>query len=172
MPTYRAGKIPAEPLAFLAADQDELFAILDRIDESLRSILGRGFSADAFVGIAGSIRKLSDTLGLHDRREELHLFPRIDGHVPGHCGSHRIDHRQLRGLIERLRKTVLDVESSKLHGTSVREMTSCAGEISDRLRAHIRREREELYPFAKTLLSGAELTACDIAMADESQGDR
>jgi hemerythrin-like domain-containing protein len=155
----------------LTDEQSRLLKLIAPIESALASIVRDGFSRDAFSQIAEGIRLLSRELGIHDRREERFLFPLIDKHAANYSGPFRTDHRQIRSALERLQKSVQDVESSKLHGSSLKDITAATGETIELLRLQFRREQEELFPFAKKRLTAAEQRACAHSLLTDGQGE-
>ncbi len=129
--------------------------VLDRLREletAVTSIVENGFSAQAFSRIADVIRFFNTDFRKHDQREEKMLFPMIETYAKGSTAPFRAEHRQLWSAFDRLQKSVMDVETSKVHGSTIRELVDASRLIIDLLRTHVSRENDELFPLAKKVL--------------------
>jgi hemerythrin-like domain-containing protein len=145
-----------DPFEILHTEHREVLGRLQELEEAVTSIVGKGFSAAAFSRIAGVIRFFSTEFKNHDRSEEKVLFPLIEAHIEGVTATYRAEHRQLWSAFDRLQKSVQDVEMSKVHGSTIREIVDASRTIIDLLRAHVARENGELFPLAKKVLSKEE----------------
>ncbi len=146
----------SSPLHKLHEDHAVALTWLQRLDAAISSIVNEGFSASSFTEIAEIIKYINTDFRRHDEREEKFLFPVIESHSTGMTGSYRAEHRQLWSAFRRLEQSVRDVEMSKIHGSSLRELIDASRAIVMLLRQHIQRENTELLPFAERAMTSEE----------------
>ncbi len=144
------------PLDKLHEDHAIALSWLQRLDGAIASIVNEGFSASSFAEIAQIIRYINTDFRKHDEREEKYLFPVIEAHSAGMTGGYRAEHRQLWSAFRRLEQSVRDVEMSKIHGSSLRELIDASRAIVMLLRQHIQRENTQLLPFAENNMTSEE----------------
>ncbi len=148
--------VPNSPLQKLREDHAVALSWLQKLDAAVSSIVSEGFSVSSFTQIAEIITYINTDFRKHDEREEKILFPVVESYRPGMTGIYRSEHRQLWSAFRRLEKSVHDVEMSKVHGSSIRELLDASRAIVILLRQHIQRENTELLPFAESTISGEE----------------
>lgn len=150
--------LKTDPFEVLHAEHREVLLKLQELEDAVTSIVGKGFSAEAFSRIAGVIRFFGTEFKKHDRIEEQVLFPLIEAHIQGSTSMYRVEHRQLWSAFDRLQKSVQDVEMSKVHGSTIREIVDASRAIIELLRIHVAKENGELFPLAKKVLSEEEFS--------------
>ncbi len=142
------------PILVFVEEHDRILGFLDRLDdlfEQFRDDVGTPRASDVAREIAEIVQ---DLLGAqpHHRREETVLFPALEEHgVAMPCRVMRMEHQEIHALEERLAAAVA-VE----HPDS-EEIAEAGGSLSSRLRDHIAKENEVLYPMALDVLRDPKL---------------
>lgn len=142
-----------DPFDILQKEHEEVLSRLQELEDAVTSITGKGFTGESFSHIARVIRYFGTDFKKHDRGEEKVLFPLIEAHVAGSTAPYRSEHRQLWSAFDRLQRSVQDVEMSKVHGSTIREIVEASRAIIDLLRGHVAKEDGELFPLAKKVFS-------------------
>ncbi len=151
-----------DPFDILENEHDEVLARLQELEDAVTSITCKGFSGESFAHIAKVIRFFNTDFRKHDRGEEKVLFPLIEARLAGSTASYRSEHRQLWSAFDRLQRSVQDVEMSKVHGSTIREIIDASKVIIDLLRSHVAREDDELFPLAKKVFLQEDYTRLQI----------
>lgn len=133
--------------AFAEHEHVDLARGIDRIHD-VASVVGQLPRPELSTRVLGVLRWLDGTLAPHIAWEEGWLFPEIDARTgqPATTFAARIEHRQIRELIARLRADYDRLD----HRGVPRDLDAATGSDLIRLealiRAHLRREERFLFP--------------------------
>lgn len=130
------------------ADLNNIAAItlgyVRELEAAARSIRENGFTAQSFESIASVGIQLGEIFQRHESLEEQHLFPELRKIDAGMVRSFTEEHRAVRLLFGSLLSLVRDIESGRIHGSSVGDLLRTIGEIVTLLRRHIVNEGDVL----------------------------
>lgn len=117
--------------------------------------LTRAESSDAVAVAAAFVEFLDRHELAHFALEEAVLLPVADAGEPGAEMATRVrsDHAQLRADLQRLRSAARPATPAELH------------EIGERLRAHVRLEEQELFPYIEATLDEDSLATLGAELA-------
>lgn len=151
----------SDPLARFEAEHVEALEALDRLEGAARA-LQSGEAPEVPLRVIREVYQfLSTAVWRHNYMEEAALFPLLGMEGPQVVLAD--EHRDLRRLQRRL--------GSALRGAAAaRTAPPLALELAERLRAHVQRENEVLFPWARAQLgpAGLELVAERCARVDKT----
>jgi len=156
-PSIGGSGTPTNPLVLLELQHSIALGSVRGLDDAARSIREKGFTAAAFESIASTAAFLDDFFRKHDALEEKYLFPAIEKVDPAQAKAFREEHRSMRNLFAGLLAIVRDIESGRIHGTSVGDLLRTSAGIVTLVRRHIIHENDILYPLTRENLSAAEI---------------
>lgn len=101
-------------------------------------------------------------LGLHFRREEAVLFPALEKYIGVEKSPTRMllkEHQEVWEYYDRLRDRLVELQKdgSEQSESLVKEIQDISSSVEQHLKEHIRKERESLFPLAKSLVPKQEL---------------
>lgn len=145
-----------DPLEILRWEHDRGLKELEKISSAIDSIQKSGFSAEAFLQMAESVRYLGAEMRKHYEKEERHLFPLLDRHLFESPNEIRFERREMWHAYNELINSIRDVEDGRSHGSTVKDLLQSARRVVEHFRNHIHRENDVILPMVKRLLTSEE----------------
>lgn len=145
-----------DPIDILLNEHTVALQYLQRLRDATEHIKVHGFSYDAFQKIEEAIHYINLEIRHHNEKEERYLFPLLERHIKTPPEVMRSEHRDLWKELDRLQECIKDVEESRIHSNTVRELIHCCTSIVNMLTAHITKENNVVFPMTKQLLTKEE----------------
>ncbi len=134
-------------------DHDMLLVHLTSLNKAARSLDERGVTTDALHRIEAVLEYLEEEVTVHNRSEEVALFPVLERYVEGPTKVMRDDHKHLRQEFNRLRRRVARIRRNKEDGQSARDLSASSKTMVQLFVNHIHKENYILFPLVRKFLT-------------------
>ncbi len=149
-------KKASDPIAQLMQEHDGALVQLKSLDRAVQDFSHDGYSHKNFGKIASALRFIEQEVRVHNRREEVALFPILERYVEGPTKVMRSDHKKLRKGFERLSATVKRVEKHRDSFSAIKQLSSVSKDVIQLFVNHIHKENYILFPLVQRFLSREE----------------
>ena len=142
-----------DPIAQLMLEHEEALAQLATLSRATKSIAEHGYTGEAYRQVLSALKFIDEEVSVHNKSEEVALFPVLERYVIGPTKLMRKDHREMKKEFARLRRIVTRVGKRPEDEVAASELASTAKTIIQRFVNHIHKENHILFPLVQKFLT-------------------
>jgi hemerythrin-like domain-containing protein len=149
MPT----KTHIDPIAQFMQEHDTALVQLAALNRATRAIAEHGFRQDAYRRILVALEFMEDEVRVHNRSEEVALFPVLERYVEGPTKLMRNDHKTLKREFIRLRRAVNTLARHRTSKAATSNFLRVSRGMVQVFVNHIHKENHILFPLVQKFLT-------------------
>jgi hemerythrin-like domain-containing protein len=142
-----------DPIAQFMLDHDQVLEHLTSLRRATRSLESHGFSPEAFQKVQSALAFIEDEVSVHNRSEEVALFPVLERYVEGPTRVMREEHKVLKTEFQKLRRAVSRLQRRPPDRTAARELSEASQSLIQLFVNHIHKENHILFPLVQRFLT-------------------
>ncbi len=150
-------KKAADPIAQLMQEHNEALTHLKQLGRAVQSLSQDGYSAKTSRQVMEVLRFIELEVKVHNRSEEVALFPVLERYVEGPTRVMVEDHRKLRRGFAQLNSAFAKVVENHDSFSAIRRFNTVAKEVIQLFVNHIHKENYILFPLVQRFLRKEEL---------------
>lgn len=148
-----AAKGTIDPIAQFMQEHHTALVYLASLNKASQALTKNGFSPDTFQRILRAVAFIQEEVTVHNKNEEIALFPVLERYVEGPTKIMREEHRAMRREFTKLQKAANAVQEHPTDSAAAQELSSVAHSVVQLMVNHIHKENHILFPLVQKFLT-------------------
>jgi hemerythrin-like domain-containing protein len=146
-----------DPIALLMKEHEEALTKLHQLKKNAQDLRKKGYSEKTFKLLLNAVEYVDEEVRVHNRHEEIALFPVIERYVDGPTAVLREDHAKMAKIYKKLSYSIKALKENRDDKTSRHELVDSAEEIVQLMVNHIHKENHILFPMIQRFFTKDEI---------------
>jgi hemerythrin-like domain-containing protein len=146
-----------DPIAQLMQEHNDALVQLKLLNKATHALAQDGYSSKYFKQITAALKFINEEVSVHNRKEEIALFPILERYVEGPTKIMRDDHKKLKKGFVQLRGAIKKVQDNHDSFSAIKKLHGVAKGIVQLFVNHIHKENYILFPLVQRFLTKEEL---------------
>ena len=150
-------KKPTDPIAQLMEEHNDALVQLKLLNKAVEEFRQDGYSVVNARKIYAALEFIEEEVSVHNRKEEVALFPVLERYVEGPTRIMREDHKKLKKGFVQLSNAIRAIEKNKDSFSAIKKLSGISKNVVQLFVNHIHKENYILFPLVQKLLTREEL---------------
>ncbi len=146
-----------DPIALLMKEHEEALTKLHQLKKNAVDLRKKGYSEKTFKLFLKAVEYVDEEVRIHNKHEELALFPVVERYVDGPTAVLREDHARMAKIYKKLNYSIKAFKENHDDRNSRMEMVDSAEEIVQLMVNHIHKENHILFPMIQRFCTKDEI---------------
>ncbi|MDP1677717.1 MAG: hemerythrin domain-containing protein [Bacteroidota bacterium] len=146
-----------DPIALLMKEHEEALTKLHRLKKDAQELKKKGYSEKVFKSLLKAAEYVDEEVRVHNKHEEIALFPIVERYVDGPTSVLREDHAKMSKIYKKLNYSIKALKENHDDKTSRLELCESAEEIVHLMVNHIHKENQILFPMIQRFCTKEEI---------------
>jgi len=146
-----------DPIALLMREHEEALTKLHRLKKDAQELKKKGYSEKIFKSLLQAAEYVDEEVRVHNKHEEVALFPIVERYVDGPTSVLREDHAKMSKIYKKLNYSIKALKENHDDKTSRQELCESAEEIVQLMVNHIHKENQILFPMIQRFCTKEEI---------------
>jgi hemerythrin-like domain-containing protein len=138
-------------------EHNDALVQLKLLNKAVLAFSQEGYSPKHYRQVVAALRFIEEEVSIHNRKEEVALFPVLERYVVGPTRVMRQDHKKLRKGFVELNAVVKRVNKKRDSFSAIKRLSVVAHEVVQLFVNHIHKENYILFPLVQQFLGKEEL---------------